>query len=160
MAKLDLLIGVWDEGHREFEISLEGIGDEDLWVRPHPSLLSVGELAGHVTYYESRMTTGHLPDGQIAGPLVDKAFSYYTEGVGHPVNIAITAAELVAEVKRVHAEARAAVLSCDPDAEEPIPGRDGATWGGYLQYLGFHVAYHAGQVYSVRHLLGHRTEDN
>jgi len=24
----------------------------------------------------------------------------------------------------------------------------------------FHVAYHTGQAYSVRHLLGHETEDN
>ncbi len=34
------------------------------------------------------------------------------------------------------------------------------TWGNLVQYQVFHVAYHTGQIYSVRHLLGHETEDN
>lgn len=153
-------MSAWDEGHREFEIALAGTPDADLWTRPHPHLLSVGELAGHVTYYESRMTTGHLSAEQIVGPLVDRAFSYYNEGVGHPVNMTMTTDELISEVKRVHHEARQRMVDLDPAGADLIPDRDGATWGGYLQYLVFHVAYHAGQVYSVRHLLGHLTEDN
>ncbi len=167
MASLELMIAAWEEGHREFSIALEGLADDAVWLRPHPNLLSLGELAGHVAYYEAVMITGPGPDNQpdldrvpIKSPLVDKAFAYYTDTLGKPVVLGLGAAELVAEFGRVHAEAKVALLRFERDSDDPIPGYAKATWGGNLQYLVFHVAYHAGQAYSVRHLLGHETPDN
>jgi hypothetical protein len=163
MAKLDLLIKAWDEGHREFAIATEGLSDDDLWKRPHPKLLSVGELAGHLAYWQAQKATGHLPAGspkKIEGILVDPVFSYYTTEVSHPVELKIGVAEMLKELMRVHDEAKNVVLELDPNASDPIPGESRATWGFYLEYMSFHVAYHTGQAYSVRHLLGHETTDN
>jgi hypothetical protein len=156
-----MLISAWDEAHREFAIALEGLSDEDLWTRPHPRLLSVGELAGHLTYWQSKQITGHLPpEEQPRGVLVDPAFGYYTNHVEHPVKLEMGVEEVGREVKRVHVEARAALIKMDPGKDDPMPGRPKGTWENYLQYQVFHVAYHTGQVYSVRHLLGHATTDN
>jgi uncharacterized damage-inducible protein DinB len=66
--------------------------------------------------------------------------------------------QVIKEVARVHAETKAALAEIDKDA--PYPGWPSATWEAIIQYQIFHVAYHTGQVYSVRHLLGHETEDN
>ncbi len=160
MAKLDLLIQAWDEGHREFAIALEGLSDEDLWTRPHPKLLSIGELAGHMMYWEALMVgKDRLPGDVIEGILVDPAFNYYTEEIGQPVKLDIGVAELLTEVKRVHELAKKAMLDFDPASADALPG-EGWTWGYYLQYRVFHTAYHTGQAYSVRHLLGHTPTDN
>ncbi|MEA2552859.1 MAG: hypothetical protein QOJ65_1035, partial [Fimbriimonadaceae bacterium] len=53
MAKLDQLIKAWDEGQWEFSLAFEGLADEDVWRRPHPQLLSIGELAGHIAFWDA-----------------------------------------------------------------------------------------------------------
>jgi uncharacterized damage-inducible protein DinB len=35
-----------------------------------------------------------------------------------------------------------------------------SNYGEYLRYAAFHIAYHTGQMYSARHLLGEVTPDN
>jgi uncharacterized damage-inducible protein DinB len=64
---------------------------------------------------------------------------------------------VIAEVLRVHDLAKSFVV--DKKIADPYPGQ-WQTWGNLLQYQAFHVAYHTGQAYSARHLLGHETEDN
>ena len=158
MEFLESFLPAWDEGQRELAIALEGVTDEDLWVRPHERLLSIGELAGHITYYEAAMTVGQ--SGKIQSLLVDSRFDYYTSNIGHPIVLDMGADELRREVARVHAEAKGELTQVNPSSTDPIPWREGATWGGYAQYLVFHVAYHTGQIYSARHMMGHETEDN
>jgi hypothetical protein len=67
---------------------------------------------------------------------------------------------LYAEVERIHEVAKAAIVALNPDSEDKNPYRGGWSWGQAIEYMGFHVAYHTGQMYSVRHLLGHETVDN
>ena len=164
------LIEAWDEGHREFAIALGGLPDEDLWKRPHPRLLSVGELAGHIAYWQAVWTLGdgnakpELDQLQIQSPLIDHAFRYYTTSVDQvpntehptPKTSSITTAQVLVEVSRIHEAAKAAIAG--KSKEDPHP--QWGTWGNLIQYQVFHVAYHTGQAYSVRHLLGHETEDN
>jgi len=163
MSTLTPLIEAWDEGHREFAIALDNLPDADLWKRAHPRLLSVGELAGHVAYWQAVWTMGggndrpELSEFSIASPLLDHAFRYYTTHVDQPVELDLTTAQVVNEVARIHEAAKAAAAQREKD--DSYPGQWG-TWGNFVQYQAFHVAYHAGQVYSVRHLLGHETEDN
>lgn len=163
MSTLATLIEAWDEGHREFAIALGGLPDDDLWKRAHPRLLSVGELAAHVAYWQAVWVLGagndkpdldHLP---IKSPLVNHAFRYYTTSVDHPAQLDLVTAQVLEEVERVHKAAKAAVA--DKGKDDPYPGQWG-TWGNLVQYQVFHVAYHTGQAYSVRHLMGHETEDN
>lgn len=167
MASIDLLISAWDEAHREYSIGLQNLPDADVWRRPAPELLSVGEVTAHVAYYEAVMATGpasnqgeDVPDLPIKSLLVRRIFYSYPNQLANEVKLDMTAGELSAELNRIHQEARAAITSLNPDSGDQIRGRESVTWADYLQYLGFHVVYHAGQIYSVRHLLGHATPDN
>lgn len=162
-SSLAPLIAAWDEGHREFEIAYQGVSESDLWLRAHPRLLSLGELAGHVAYWQGVWTFGEgdsrpdLKSIPIQSVLIDHGFRYYSSNVEAPFRVELTTRELIEEVMRVHNAARDAVA--EKDFGEAYPGQWG-TWGNFVQYQAFHVAYHTGQAYSVRHLLGHQTEDN
>ena len=155
MEKIEALVAAWDEGQWEFTLAFDGLSDDDLWKRPHPNLLSVGELAGHVAYNEALL----LPEGALVSPLNDGAFAYYTGQVAHPVTRELTVAQVLEELKKVHDAARAQIAKVK-EFDEKVPWRDDWTWGGCLRYRVFHVAYHCGQAYSVRHLMGHTTTDN
>lgn len=166
MANLDLLVKAWDSAHWEFSLVFEGLSDEDVWMRADPRLLSVGELAGHIAFWEA---VGFLPAAAggevdvakfaIKSPLVDRGFRYYTSSADQPVKLAISSAEVLSELKRIHEEAKIEFLKDSPDSDAPTPGGK-MTYGQVLEYRAFHVAYHCGQAYTVRHLLGHTTTDN
>lgn len=163
MSNLTPLIEAWDEGHREFAIALDGLPDADLWRRADSRLLSVGELAGHIAYWQAVWALGNgsdRPDLEqlpMKSPLIDHAFRYYTTQVGSPVQLELTTQQVREEVARIHEATKAALT--DKGKDEPCSNQWG-TWGNLVQYQVFHVAYHTGQAYSVRHLLGHETEDN
>ena len=48
-----------------FELSeaFKGLSDDHVWVRPGTGLLSVGEIAGHIAYWEAVRFAGSLEDG-------------------------------------------------------------------------------------------------
>jgi uncharacterized damage-inducible protein DinB len=162
MSTLAPLFEAWDEAHREFAIALGNFPDEDLWKRPHPRLLSVGELAGHVAYGEASWTMGgghekpDLDQISVKSPLLNRAFRYYASNVEHPFQVELNAVQVLEEIKRIHDAAKEALAETGKDDSHPY----WHTWGNLIQYQVFHVAYHTGQIYSVRHLLGHETEDN
>jgi hypothetical protein len=161
MKNLEQLITAWSEGHWEFSLAFEGLSDEDLWKRADPRLLSVGELAGHVAYCDVVMWGMKGPEeSPVKSVIVDKRFAYYTSNIGEPAKLDIGVVEMLNELKRVLEETKASVLALDPDSEDPLPCNEKVTWGQYLRYRVFHIAYHTGQAYSVRHLLGHTTTDN
>lgn len=163
MSNLAPLIAAWDEGHRELAISLSDFPDQDLWKRPNPKLLSAGELAGHIAYWQAVWVGAEGKDRpeldslSIKSPLINHAFRYYTTNVETAVALNLSSQQVLEELMRVHNEVKSVVQSKQID--EPYPGQ-WRTWGNLVQYQVFHVAYHTGQIYSVRHLLGHATEDN
>lgn len=161
------MIESWDEGHRELGISLDGTPDEDLWKQPHPNLRSIGEVAGHMMYWEARMSIS--PDelgfsegstATISSPLIDPRFDYYGDNENKPIRLEMTTAELMAEIKRIHGIARAKLIEMNPDPAAPVTWSPKWHWSAQLQYRVFHTAYHTGQIYSVRLMLGHTPEDN
>lgn len=154
MEKIDELIAALDEAQWEFSLVFEGLSDEDLWRRPHPNLLSVGELAGHVATCEALFAAE-----AVASPLVDERFNYYPNQVTNPVELDLGVADVVAEIKKVHEAAKVGFLSIT-DYDSPSPWGQGASWHQALRYQVFHVSYHCGQAYSARHLMGHETTDN
>lgn len=160
---MSVLIDAWDEAHRELSIAIDGTPDEDLWTRAHPKLFSVGELGGHVAYWQAVWALGTgdpnvpLDSLPIDSPLIAQSFRYYSHSVDSETQLGLTTAELQNEIMRIHAAAK--VVALDMDFDSPYPG-NWRTWGNIVQYQAFHVAYHTGQVYSVRHMLGHETEDN
>lgn len=160
---MERLLEAWDSGHWEFTLAFEGLSDEDLWRRTDPRLLSLGELAGHVAYWQAVWIHGDgndrpdLASLPVRSPLVDHAFRYYSGTVDSPTQLDLGVEQVLEEVKKVHETAKAALVGKAFD--EAHPGQWG-TWGKLVEYQVFHVAYHTGQAYSVRHLMGHETTDN
>ncbi len=156
-----------------FEITeaFKGLADENVWKRPVPDLLSVGELAGHIAYWEAVRFAGDSPDGscsrdlancKVCSNLLDPRFGYYTTSIESPPSkehFDMTAAQVQAELERVHEETTGFLKALNPDLGAPAPHWH-SNYEDLLRYLVFHVAYHTGQMYSVRHLLGEKTPDN
>lgn len=163
MLSLPTLIEAWDEAYRELEISIDGTPDHDVWARPHPKLLSIGELVAHIGYGHAswilcagkeRPAAGDFP---FLSPILGHEFRYYLSSVEAPVTLDLTVSELWGEIGKIRVATQEVLIGLDYDS--PYPGQWGK-WGNIVQYMVFHVAYHTGQIYSVRHLLGHETEDN
>lgn len=155
MEKYHAYLEAWGVAHWEFTLAFEDLGDEDLWRRPHPRLLSVGELAAHVASSEALLSRP-MPESM----LVDKRFGYYLNQVEDPVVLDLTVAQVLQGLKTVH-EAAVAAASQVKNVDEVVHWRDDWTWYQCVQYMGcFHVAYHCGQAFSARHLMGHKTNDN
>ncbi|QYK53953.1 MAG: DUF664 domain-containing protein [Fimbriimonadaceae bacterium] len=165
MADWDLMIKAWDEYFWEYSLALKDLDDDKVWVRPHSALLSIGELTGHVAYGEAVRFLGdkERPDVDkmpIKSPLIDDRFRYYLSQKDAPVVLNMGAEELASELARVHEACKQAFIALNPEYDDQLVGFEGWTWRSTLVYHMFHVSYHAGQAYSVRHLLGDTPEDN
>jgi hypothetical protein len=156
MANLAQLIKALDTAHWELSEAFKGLPDVDLWKRPDPRLLSVGELAAHVAYWEAKSFFGD----EFESPLTVDLARYYSASVEAPIELQMGAEEVIGEVRRIHEAGKAAFSAQPHDSEEVNSNRGDWTWGFTLEYQAFHVAYHTGQMYSVRHLLGHQPVDN
>jgi hypothetical protein len=168
---LEPYLEMLEEGHYEAKFAFDGLADENVWKRPSPTLLSVGEIAGHIAYWEAVRLAGEGGDPRpdvdkcrVKSPLVDVRFSYYPEQIENgpsEAHVKMTAAQVCAELVRVHTEAVADFKARNPDPESTPPGWDPFwTYRSSLKYAVFHIGYHTGQMYSVRHLLGETTPDN
>jgi hypothetical protein len=168
---LETYLDCLELGFFEVGEAFKGLADENVWKRPPGGLLSVGELAGHIAYWEAvRMagedtTGGSKPDlakCPIKSPLVDERFGYYSTTIDtapSDMHLAMTAEQVHAELSRVHAESVAHLKALAPDLRSKAPWWF-AGYDEYLKYAVFHVAYHTGQMYSARHLLGEIPPDN
>lgn len=160
MSFLDTQSQAWDSAHWEFTLVFEDLADEDLWRRAHPSLLSVGELTAHVCYGLLSHSQRYNPNFVFDSPFMQPEVRYYLHNVGQPLVLPMTVSEVESEFVRVQKAAKAALLELDHTRETPMENGPGPTFGHLADYMVFHVAYHTGQAFSVRHLMGHKTNDN
>lgn len=176
MSESKAYLKVLEVGYFEVQEAFKELADENVWKRPAMGLLSVGELAGHIAYWETVRLTGegweqvsgemrpNLAKCQVSSPLIDHRFGYYPRALATPPSeqhLAMTAHQVCQELLRVHEEAVAYFKMRDPDLESRPPGWPPEyTYGEFLRNVAIHVAYHTGQMYSVRHLLGEKTPDN
>ena len=158
---LEIYLSQLELAYFEVTEAFKELADENVWKRPAEGILSVGELAGHIAYAEANRFAG---EGTLSSPLIDPRFRYYPTTIATPPSeehLAMTAEQVGAELARVHREAVAQLKARNLDLEsappDPSPGN---TYGEVLQYMVFHVGYHIGQMYTVRHLLGEVTPDN
>lgn len=173
----DAYLEILEEGYFEAKIAFDDLADENVWKRPAPGLLSLGELAGHIAYWEAIRLAGEggtptevgfmqpdLSKCQVSSPLIDTQFAYYTATINtlpSEAHRAMTAEQVCHEMVRVHEEAVAHFRAFDPDLKSTPTGWPPPwTYRSFLTYLAFHVAYHTGQIYTVRHLLGDTPPDN
>ena len=169
---LEAYLRFLDLGYFEVTEAFKGLADENVWKRPTEGLLSIGELAGHIAYWDAVRLAGEggeepLPDlakCRVSSLLIDHRFRYYTTTLATPPSeqhLAMTAEQVCSELLRVHEELVAHLRVLNPDLEAGAPGwASNQTYSEFLRYATFHVAYHTGQMYSARHLLGEETPDN
>jgi hypothetical protein len=175
---VEAYLGCLELAYFEVTEAFKGLADEHVWKRPAEGLLSVGELAGHIAHWEAVRLAGEggepeldrgvvepdLAKCRVSSPLIDRRFQYYPMTIANPPSEqhrAMTAEQVCRELLRVHAEAVAHFKARNPDLASTPPGWPPPwTYGEFLKYLVFHVSYHTGQIYSVRHLLGEETPDN
>jgi hypothetical protein len=122
MEKYLAFIEAWGVAHWEFTLAFGDLADEDLWRRPHPSLLSIGELAAHVAYSEAQ-----LPRPMTQSPLVDERARYYLYQVDDPMVLDLTVAQVLDELKTVHEAAKAAASQVT-NTDEAVHWRDDWNW--------------------------------
>lgn len=156
MTEMDRLMAALDAAHWEMGEAFKGLPDSEVWKRPDPRLLSVGELAAHVAHWEANSFLAHGTESLLASPPA----GYYVSSVDQPFELPLGASEVLEELRKVHEACNAAWIAEPKGADEVNSLRGDWTWAYTLQYQAFHVAYHTGQMYSVRHLLGHETVDN
>jgi uncharacterized damage-inducible protein DinB len=161
MSFLETQSAAWDAAHWEFSLVFEDLANEDVWRRADPKLLSIGEIVAHMAYWQIKYANLLDPQAGIESPLAREGARYYLTTVESPLILEMTAAEVAAELDRVQKAAKAVFLRVEANREDalsfPGPGR---TFGEFADYMVFHVAYHTGQAFSVRHLMGHKTNDN
>jgi DinB superfamily len=168
---VEAYLSVLELGYYEVKEAFKGLADEHVWKRPAEGLLSVGELAGHIAHWEAVRLAGEggepwpdLAKCRVSSPLIDERFRYYPLTLANPPSeqhLAMTAEQVCGELLRVHEEAVAHFRALNPDLASNPPGWPSYwTYGESLKYAVFHVSYHTGQIYSVRHLLGEETPDN
>jgi len=177
---IEVYLKLLDQGYYEVKFAFEGLSDHNVWRRPALGLLSAGEIAGHLAYWEAVRLTGEggetspdangialMPDltkCRVSSLLIDHRFGYYSTAISTAPSdeqLAMTSGHVYAELLRVHSESVSHLKSLNPDLGSAAPGwPSGWTYGGFLEYLIFHIGYHTGQIYSVRHLLGEQTPDN
>ena len=156
MSHLEILMKSLDTAIWELGEAFTGMPDADLWRRPDPKLLSVGELAAHIAYGLASYFLGE----EFESPLVLRAARYYPYSVEEPLSLDMGAEAVYNEVKRIYEASKVAVFGLNPDLDSVSTIREGWKWEDVMVYQAFHVAYHTGQIYSVRHMFGHETVDN
>lgn len=169
---LEAYLSVLELGYFEVKEAFGGLADENVWKRPAEGLLSVGELAAHVAYWEAVRFAGEggeqpqpdLAKCKVSSLFVDHRFGYYPMTVATPPSeqhLAMTAEQVYNELVRVHEESLARLKALNPDLDSTPPGwPPSMTYSQFLKYATFHVSYHTGQMYSARHLLGEQTPNN
>ena len=161
MSFLDSQSQAWDTAHWEFSLVFEDLDDEDLWRRADPTLLSVGKLVCHMAYAQTKDATKLDPACGIESPLAREEARYYLHTVHGPLVLDMSVEQVANELDRVQKAAKQVFLRSTAEREAPLPFEGpGRTFGEFADYMVFHVAYHTGQAFSVRHLMGHRTNDN
>lgn len=164
---LETYLKLLDTGYFEVGEAFKGLADDHVWKRPAEGLLSIGEIAGHIAYWEAVRLAGEgedLDKCRVGSPLIDRRFRYYDGTIDtspSEKHLAMTAEQVHNELVRVHKEAVACFKEQNPDMGSTPPGWPaGWTFTSSLEYAIFHIAYHTGQIYSARHLLGEKTPDN
>lgn len=160
MSFFESQVEAWDAANWELSLVFEGLSDEDLWRRPHPRLLSVGELAVHVADAMVERANALDPSANIESPLCTGQSEYYPSTMESPFSLNLTVAQTASELARLAQEVKAAFLNVSDTRDDPAKVGPGRTMGQFADYMVFHVAYHTGQAFSVRHSMGHTTTDN
>ena len=163
------LIEAWHWMYFETDLLFEGLAEENLHRRPNANLLAISEHLAHVARSEAsivnRYLFGQQPD-QWADCLFRKAeFGWPPTMLERPVDEVLSqmsVEDVMQEYLRQHERCYqlAVTLALPADTVFDDEWDRCRTVRDRLRIAAYHVAYHAGQVYSVRHALGEDTPEN
>lgn len=153
----------------ETDLMFEGLRPENLHRRPASNLLSISEHCAHLVRSEASIVNRYL-FGQLEAewadtPMRKRLFGWPPTMLESPVDSELlrmsiheVRAALLAEHDRCYDLAQKLELPA-----EHVFDDDWArcpTVGDRLKIAAYHVGYHMGQIYTVRHLLGEETPEN
>lgn len=163
------LIEAWHWMYFEVDLLFEGLSESNLHRRPAPNLLAVSEHVAHLVRSEASIVERYLwgrPQEEWADSLMRRAkFGWPPTLLAEPVDAELRQLDVPGvydELMRQHARCYQSALAL----ELPADFEFGDDWDrcrtvrDRLRIAAYHVAYHAGQIYSVRHWLGEETPEN
>src|SRR3989442_12019014 len=101
---LEVCLELLEQDYFELGEAFKGLSDENVWRRPAEGLLSVGELAGHIAYWQAIRLAGEgedLAKCKVTSPLIDPRFRYYPDTIATPPSeqlLAMTAEQVGSEL--------------------------------------------------------------
>jgi len=163
------LVEAWHWMYFEVDLVFEGIQPENLHRRPSPNLLSVSEHCAHLVRSEASIVERYLfgrPPEQWADSLMRRTvFGWPPTMLESPVEPELARLNL-AEVKDGLMHEHGRCLQAARSLALPVGHRFEDDWArcptvaDRLRIAAYHVAYHMGQIYSARHMLGEETPEN
>lgn len=163
------LIEAWHWMYFETDLVLGGIKDEHLHLRPGANLIAISEHLAHVARSEASIICRYLAGQQDAewqtSVLTKDIFGWPPTMLEQPIDPDLAAmglSEIAAEYLNLHERCYQVALTLDlsPDHVFDDAWERVTTVRDRLRIAAYHVAYHAGQIYSVRHMLGEDTPEN
>lgn len=160
----------WRWSYDDLQPAFDGLHPDNLHRRPAPNCPAISEIAAHLAYDEAMIVMELLgkrdpSEWNIDSPLVDATYAWLPDILGAEVSAGLKAlgpTDVYREVKRVHDLMFERTAALDLPANFKIREGDTvwATVAGRLIYCAYHAAYHIGQIYQTRALLGEATPDN
>lgn len=163
------LIETWHWMYFETDLVLGGIAAEHLHQRPAPNLLAISEHLAHVARSEASIVFRYLlgrPDEEWQTSVLTRdVFGWPPTMLEKPIEedlASLTLAEIAGEYLSLHDRCYRAALTLELPADHAFEDAWDrvTTVRDRLRIAAYHVAYHAGQIYSARHLLGEDTPEN
>lgn len=163
------LIEAWHWMYFETDLVLGGIRPENLHRRPGPGLLSISEHLAHVARSEGsiirRYLLGEPDEDWQTSVLTRDVFGWPPTMLESPVEpdlAQMTLQAVTEEYLRLHQGCYEAAQTLILPAEHRFDDAWNrvVTVRDRLRIAAYHVAYHCGQIYSVRHILGEETPEN
>lgn len=153
----------------ETDLVLGGIKEENLHRRPAQNLLAISEHLAHVARSEASIICRYLAgqeDSEWQNSVLTKPlFGWPPTMIEAAVDSELAKMglkEITDEYLNHHDKCYrlALTLNLSPDHQFQDGWNRVTTARDRLRIAAYHVAYHAGQIYSVRHLLGEETPEN
>ncbi len=153
----------------ETDLVLQGVSAENLHRRPGPGLLAISEHLAHVARSEGsiirRYLLGEADSAWQSSILTREIFGWPPTMLERPVEpdlARMSLSDLAEEYLGLHERCYEAAQELRLPADHQFTDNWDrvVTVRDRLRIAAYHVSYHCGQIYSVRHMLGEETPDN
>ncbi len=164
------LIRAWDWSFVDLDMAFEGLSLDTLHHRPNQNTISIAEIAAHTVYSEASIILRYLlgvPKEDWGDHLMLRdPYGWPPTILEHPPKPELLAMN-PQEVKQSWRDQHQRILTALDGYDKGPDHRFQDEWSEAapdvetrLRFAAYHVAYHIGQIYTIRHILGEDTPDN